>query len=348
MKGLEKKANLVYDIFRVARRLKFPSAPKFLLKLHALTEKNMILTVCPNPSIDCTIELESLNVGMLNRIQGKVETYSGKALNVAIGVSRLGEQCVATGFMFANQQRTFEHALNKDGVNCDFVVCEGDTRVNYKIIDKRSMLTEINDVGAEVCLDKQAELIAKVKDLSSTADIVVVSGSLPKGVNADYYGEIVKDLPKRVKVVVDAERANTLSAICARDLYMVKPNVKELESFSGEVIRRPKDVVRASKAYLDRGVKYVLASLGTEGAVFTDGKNSYYCKSASVAVNSTVGAGDSMVAAACVGTVKGLAMSEVLKQAVAAGTAAVTTSGTNLFYKDKYEEIYTKLTVEEI
>ena len=308
----------------------------------------MILTVCPNPSIDCTIELESLNVGMLNRIQGKVETYSGKALNVAIGVSRLGADCTATGFMFANQQRTFEHALNKDGVKCDFVVCEGNTRVNYKIIDKRSMLTEINDVGEQVFEEKQAELIVKVKGLALGADIVVVSGSLPKGVDAGFYGEIVKNLPKSVKVIIDAEKANTLSAINAREIFMVKPNVKELENFSGETIRRAKDVIKASKAYFDMGVKYVLASLGTEGAVLTDGKNGYYCKSASVAVNSTVGAGDSMVAAACVGISNGESLREILREAVAAGTAAVTTSGTNLFYKDKYEEIYSKLQTEEI
>ena len=46
----------------------------------------MILTICPNPSIDCTIELDSLNVGKLNRVDNKVETYSGKALNVSVGI----------------------------------------------------------------------------------------------------------------------------------------------------------------------------------------------------------------------------------------------------------------------
>ena len=107
----------------------------------------MILSICPNPSIDCTIELDSLNVGMLNRIDNKVETYSGKALNVAIGVARLGGDSVASGFMFENQNALFQNALKKDGVKTDFVVCEGSTRVNYKIIDKKSMLTEINDKG---------------------------------------------------------------------------------------------------------------------------------------------------------------------------------------------------------
>ncbi len=308
----------------------------------------MILTICPNPSIDCTIELESLNVGMLNRIQGKVETYSGKALNVAIGVSRLGEKCTATGFMFANQQRTFEHVLHEEGINCDFVSCTGNTRVNYKIIDKKSMLTEINDVGDEVSLDKQAELIKKVAALAAEADIAVMSGSLPKGVKTEFYGEVIKRIPKRVKVVVDTEKANMLSALSACELFMVKPNIKELENFSGLKVRKISDVLAASAKYFEMGVKYVLASLGTEGAVLTDGKDSFYCKSASVAVNSTVGAGDSMVAAACVGVYNGLPMREILKEAVAAGTAAVTTSGTNLFYKDKYKEIYSKLQTERI
>ena len=67
-----------------------------------------------------------------------------------------------------------------------------------------------------------------------------------------------------------------------------------------------------------------------------------------VAVNSTVGAGDSMVASAAVQIEKGSPLDEVLKCAVAAGTASITTPGTNLFYKDKYEEIYKKLTVEKI
>ena len=204
----------------------------------------------------------------------------------------------------------------------------------------------------EACLallaEKQAELIVKAKNLASGADIAVISGSLPKGIKSDFYGEVVKNLPERVKIVVDAERVNTLSAINAGELFMVKPNVKELENFSGLKVRKLADVVTAAKTYFERGVKYVIASLGTEGAVLTDGTESYYCKSASVAVNSTVGAGDSMVAAACVAVYNGVPMREILKEAVAAGTAAVTTSGTNLFYKDKYKEIYSKLQTERI
>ena len=60
-----------------------------------------------------------------------------------------------------------------------------------------------------------------------------------------------------------------------------------------------------------------------------------------------MGAGDSMIAEACVAESYGVPMQELLRQAVAAGTAAVTTSGTNLFYKEKYKEIYAKVFAEK-
>lgn len=308
----------------------------------------MILSICPNPSIDCTIELDSLNVGMLNRIDSKVETYSGKALNVAMGVARLGEDSFATGFMFDDHGRMFEHVLDKDGVKHDFVYNEGRARVNYKIIDKRSMLTEINDRGETVKREKQLELIELVKKLSASADIAVMSGSLPNGVKPNFYGEVLSVLPKDVKVIVDTEKTNMLSAIESREIFMAKPNQRELENFVGESVYTLKDMVKAAGKYLDLGVKNVLISLGADGAILTDGTESYYCKSASVAVNSTVGAGDCMVAAACVGLTKGVAMHELLRMSVAAGTASVTTSGTNLFYKDKYNEIYAKIYSQKI
>jgi 1-phosphofructokinase family hexose kinase len=285
---------------------------------------------------------------MLNRIDSKVETYSGKALNVAMGVARLGEESFATGFMFDDHGRMFEHVLDKDGVKHKFVYNAGRARVNYKIIDKRSMLTEINDRGETVTREKQLELIESVKDLSQTAEIAVMSGSLPKGVAPDYYGEVLKAIPDNVKVIVDTEKANMLSAIKSREIFMAKPNQRELESFIGESVYTLKDMVKAAGKYLDLGVKNVLISLGSDGAIITDGKESYYCKSASVAVNSTVGAGDCMVAAACVGLTKGVPMHELLRMSVAAGTASVTTSGTNLFYKDKYNEIYAKIFSQKI
>lgn len=307
----------------------------------------MILEICPNPARDCTLELDSLNVGRLNRIRNKVETYSGKALNVAIGVSRLGAGSFVTGFMFEDDAKQFEDRLKSEKVKYQFVNNKGSVRVNYKIIDNRSMLTELNDKGDEIDREKQLQLIATVKDLSRLANVVVMSGSLPKGVDSSFYNEVLAVVPDSVKIIVDAEKDNLKSAM-ARGLYLIKPNLAELEEVAGVKLYTKKEIIQAANLLIEKGVKNVLVSLGADGALLTNGKDVYYCKSVNVAVNSTVGAGDSMVAAASVQIEKGSSMEEILRCAVAAGTASITTPGTNLFYKDKYEEIYNSLTVEKI
>ena len=98
---------------------------------------------------------------------------------------------------------------------------------------------------------------------------------------------------------------------------------------------------------MDRGAKAVLLSLGKDGAIITNGTKNYYCKSINVAVNSTVGAGDGMVAAAATMMQRGADLSDILRAGVAAGTATVTTFGTISFTKNKYDEIFDGLTVTE-
>ncbi|MDY4187346.1 MAG: 1-phosphofructokinase family hexose kinase [Candidatus Borkfalkiaceae bacterium] len=307
----------------------------------------MILTVCPNPSIDCTVELQTLNVGKVNRIENKILTYSGKALNVAIGVSRLGGDVTATGFMFERDAAQFLQSLYSEGVKPDFVTTSGNVRINYKIIDNHSMMTEINDKGEAVPISKQKELIQKVKKLGENASIAVLSGSLPAGVDDGYYLELIKNLPKSTKIIVDCEGEKLKRALSA-GVYMVKPNLAEMESVNNTVYETKENMVEGAKRLIDRGAQNVLLSLGRKGAILTDGKTHLYCKSATVAVNSTVGAGDSMISACAYKLEQNAPRDEILRCAVAAGTASITTPGTNLFYKDKYEEIYKRIFVEEI
>lgn len=305
----------------------------------------MILSVCPNPSIDCTMELEQLVVGRLNRVNNKIVTYSGKALNSAIGVKRLGGDSFATGFMYRNEGSLFVSNLDNEGVKNTFVWNKGSVRTNYKIVDNRSMLTEINDRGEAVSKENQQKLISLVQTLSLNASVVIMSGSLPKGVKDDYYLQLCKATSPNAKIIVDTEGDKLLSAIKS-GVYLVKPNLRELEAILGKSLDTRAELLSGCNKLLDLGAENVLLSLGREGAILTNGSKSYFCKSASVAVNSTVGAGDSMVAAAAVMTEQGADMKEILRCAVAAGTASITTPGTNLFYRDKFEEIYGKIFVE--
>lgn len=307
----------------------------------------MILSVCPNPSVDCTIELDALRPGALNRIENKVITYSGKALNAAIGVARLGGDSFATGFMFNDNGKPFVHALDDEGVKNTFVWNEGSARTNYKIVDKRAMMTEINDKGESVSKQKQVELLDLVGTLSKKASVVIMSGSLPSGVDDDYYLKLSNRLPKGVKRILDVTGDRLVHALSS-GAYLVKPNLDELQEVTGEHYDGFDDMLGGCRRLLEAGAENVMLSIGRKGAFLVDNRSALFCKSATVAVNSTVGAGDGMIAATALLTEQGASREDVLRCAVAAGTASVTTPGTNLFYRDKFLEIYDRISVEKI
>jgi fructose-1-phosphate kinase PfkB-like protein len=147
--------------------------------------------------------------------------------------------------------------------------------------------------------------------------------------------------------IVDSEGKRLLSAL-QTEMDLVKQNQDEMQRTLSTTLITKEDMIRGCYKLLDKGAKRVLLSLGKNGAIITDGHSNFFCKSINVAVNSTVGAGDSMVAAASVLTERNASKEEILKSAVAAGTASITTPGTNLFYRDKFEEIYEQIYVEKL
>ncbi len=306
----------------------------------------MILTVCMSPSVDVTIELDALNVGKVNIVKNKTLSFTGKALNVAIGVARLGGDAYATGFMYNENGAMFERALDREGVPFAFVWNSGRVRENYKCIDKKSMLTEINDVGGQVAVEKLGELMQMIRNFSSRSDVTVISGGLPRGVDTSYYREIFRTVDPHSLRIADTEGAKLFAALEA-GIDLVKPNLEELQETLGREFKDKQDMLSGCHELLDRGAKIVLLSLGKDGAVITNGTKNYYCKSINVAVNSTVGAGDGMVAAAATMLEKGADLPDILRAGVAAGTATVTTFDTISFTRAKYDEIYAGVTVTE-
>lgn len=304
----------------------------------------MILTVCMSPCTDVTIELDALNVGKTNVVKSKSLSFGGKALNVAIGVSRLGGDACVTGVMYDDNAYLFENALKKENVDFSFVRNEGRARENYKFIDSRAMLTEVNDVGGAITPEKAEEVLRLVRSLSARSNVAVLSGGLPKGLDSNYYGKLAAAVDEKAIKIVDASGLRIFSALNT-GVDLVKPNLEELENTIGRTLESKEDMLEGCYELLNRGAKRVLLSLGKLGAVITDGTSNYYCKSLNVAMNSTVGAGDGMVAAAAMALEKGASLQEILRVGVAAGTATVMTVGNVSFTKDKYDEVLSSLHV---
>lgn len=307
----------------------------------------MILCISLSPCLEYNIEVDNLRVGRVNKVIGRRDFMTGKALNVATGIARLGGGAFATGFMYEDNGRLFEQELHKEGVTYKFVWNKGRVREVYKFVDRRSMLTEFADEASPISRESGEELIATVKELSRKCNAVVISGSCPESLGDDYMLRLLSVVPESVLKIADTD-GNRLIKLVQHGVDLVKPNLDEMQAALQIKITDQDSMKRSCKMLVKAGAKRVLLSLGKRGAVMCDGDKTLYCTSLNVAMNSTAGAGDAMVAAAALALEGGASSEEVLTCGVAAGTASVTLPDSISFLKSKYDEILKTLIVKEI
>lgn len=307
----------------------------------------MILCVNLSPCLEINIEVDSLSVGRMHKVISRRTYFTGKAMNVAVGLSRLGAGALASGFMYEDNGRLFEQEMHKEGVTYKFVWNSGRVKEVYKFIDGHSMLTEIVDDASPIEDGKCEELIRTVADLSKSCEAVVLSGDIPESVPDDFMCKILSAVNPSAFKVVDTD-GTRLAKLLELGVDLVKPNLQELQRALSMKITDLDSVSRACDALIKKGAKRVLLSLGKQGAIMCDGERKLYCMSNNVAMNSTAGAGDAMVAGAAKALCDGADSEEILRCGVAAGTASVTTPDNISFLREKYEDILNSLTVKEI
>ena len=303
----------------------------------------MILTVGMSPCVDVTVRLNKFALGKTNVAGEKIVTYAGKANNVALGVSRLGGAAFVTGFMYNENGSLFEKALDKEGIPFSFIWNPGRVRENYKFIDGKGVLTEVNEEGREVAGEKLRDLLDFVRVQAAKSEAAVISGGAPKGTPASFYKDLVT-AAKGAKIVAADTYGDRLKAALEAGVDLIKPNLDELSATLGGEFSARNDQLAGARALAKAGAKHVLLSLGGEGSILTDGEETYYAEGVRVAVESTVG--DAMLAAATKSLAEGLPLAEILRRAAAAGTASVTERSDPSFKKETYDKIYalTKVT----
>lgn len=305
----------------------------------------MILTVGMSPCVDVTVRLNKFALGKTNVAGEKIVTYAGKANNVALGVSRLGGAAFVTGFMYNENGSLFEKALDKEGIPFSFIWNPGRVRENYKFIDGKGVLTEVNEEGREVAGEKLRDLLDFVRVQAAKSEAAVISGGAPKGTPASFYKDLVT-AAKGAKIVAADTYGDRLKAALEAGVDLIKPNLDEFSATLGGEFSARNEQLAGARALAKAGAKHVLLSLGGEGSILTDGEETYYAEGVRVAVESTVGAGDAMLAAATKSLAEGLPLAEILRRAAAAGTASVTERSDPSFKKETYDKIYalTKVT----
>ena len=208
--------------------------------------------------------------------------------------------------------------------------------------------TDINEPGPEVKSATLRQLLIRLCQRIRPGDIVVLSGSLPKGAPADTYRvwtERFRELGARV--ILDADGASLKEGVQAIP-EIIKPNEAELTRLVGRTLETQGQIIGAGRELLAKGIQQVVVSLGKDGALFLSKDGFYRAKSLPVAVGSTVGAGDSMVAAMAYGKEKKLSREEKIRLCVAMGAASVMQSGTQPPEKDLVWELAKQVAVEKL
>ena len=289
----------------------------------------MIYTVTLNPAIDKTVVIENFCPGAVNRIGMLREDAGGKGINVSKCLKNLGADSTASVILAGDAGKRLEKMLGEMGIPSLAVWAEGESRTNLKIVDpaKREN-TDINEPGPAVSGELLEELKTKLGERILPGDLVILSGSLPAGVDRGLYGNwtaYFRSLDARVYLDADGEPMK--QGIVAVP-YLIKPNDGELAALLGKEKLSREEMVWEGRRLLETGIEEIVISMGAEGALFVSREGCYFASALPVEVKSTVGAGDSMVAAMAFGDVKNLSREEKIRLAVAMGTASVMQSGT--------------------
>ena len=289
----------------------------------------MIITVTLNPALDKTIEIDEFKIGSVNRIVSTRVDAGGKGINVSKVIKELQQESLALGFLGGSSGNHIKSYLDDLNINNDFILVKGETRTNIKIIDRvNNKHTDINENGPSLVLEDITRIKEKIMKYCKQDSLVVLSGSVPSEVQGDIYSEIIKDIKsKGGKVILDADGELLIAGIKAGP-YMVKPNIEELEKAFGISIDNQAEVIEVAKKILAYGVKYVVISQGSEGSIFVSNDEVAKVPGIKVEVKSTVGAGDSMVAALAIAVEQDYSFEEAIKLACATSTANVMTEGT--------------------
>jgi 1-phosphofructokinase len=302
----------------------------------------MIYTLTLNPSVDYIVEANEIILGELNRSSYETKLPGGKGINVSRVLRTMGIESKAIGFLGGFTGKYVEEFLYKEGIFTDFIKVDGDTRINIKL--KADTETEINARGPEISSLALELLKEQIKQLGSE-DFLVLAGSIPSSMPSSIYEELVQICTETdAEVIVDAE-GDLLKTVLEYRPFLIKPNHHELGQFFGKEIVTTEDAVYYGKKLVHAGAKNVIVSLADKGAVYINESAAYIASVPKGEVQSSVGAGDSMVAGFLAQVIKANDRKEAFRYSVASGSATAFSIG--LCTGEKAEKLLSEIRIQE-
>ena len=308
----------------------------------------MITALSMNPSIDLTLIIDSLKQGGSHRVRRTRQDISGKAVNTVHALGNLGEPCRLLGFDFIENGKLLKDSLDRINVPYDLVAANGAIRTNIKIFEETAKrMTEINQEGTSVPEESVAALFDKV--VNAETDVLILSGSLPQGVDKGIYCEIIKET--NVPVILDTDGL-VLSKAMAAGPYIIKPNLSEMERTFGVSLPTQASQLSFGRILIERshGLRAICLSLGEDGALMIGKDEAFFAPAMDIPVRGVQGAGDSMVAGLAVELAKDseVPLDTLFKSAVAAAAASLILDGTLMCTREGFDEMLDKVEIRRV
>lgn len=303
----------------------------------------MIATITLNPALDKTLRTSRVVQGTVNRIEEVVNVAGGKGINVAKVLKQYGYDAKALGFLGGYTGEYISDTVAKIGAINKFTAVEGQTRTSINVITEDGYVTEYLEPGPEISESEFNSFMETYKSEIKDCDIVIISGSAPKNIKPEVYAELItiaKEAGK--KVLLDTSGENLKAGVKALP-FMIKPNMKELETLMGKRVQGMQEVCEASTALVKMGIPNVLVSMGSKGILYSkegpSGVIQFYVKAPSIRVVNSVGSGDSAVAAFAMAVLEGKNPEETLKKCVAVSVANALSIENGIIPLEKAKEI---------
>jgi 1-phosphofructokinase family hexose kinase len=310
----------------------------------------MIITVTLNAAIDKSLSVPNFRLGRRHRTVDQTTMAGGKGVNVARGLKALGQPVIATGFAGGPTGTRIVEQLTAESILNDFVRIREESRTNTAVHDPTNgEQTEINERGPRV---SEAELDLfrdKLLYLARGAAMVVFAGSLPRGVDSEIYGTLIRDLRKLdVQIVVDADGDPLRHAVRAEP-DVICPNVVEAEELVGHEFNDDEDHVIAAREMVALGAREAIMTVpdGCIGCLQVGGERVmhriFITPREPVA---SVGAGDAFLAGYVASRYGGAAPADCLRFGVACGAESTQRLGAGLIDPKEVEKLVAETELE--
>ena len=311
----------------------------------------MIITVTLNPTLELVYQLETLAINGVTRTDKVTKYPSGKGLNVSRVASLMGYQNIATGFLGINQKQTFEASLDADKMTHNFLSISEDTRNSVAILHDHQQ-TELLENGPTIDKTEAINFLEHYHQLINQANVVVLAGSLPKGIESNYYIELMKQaLAQNAKVIIDAS-GTTLKNVLDSPInpYAIKPNLDEIQELTGQTIDTSdyQAIITLLDDAIFEGIPLILISMGADGAFIKFNQHYYKATVPKIEVKNAVGSGDSTVAGIAISLDQDEEIISLIKRAMTLGTLNALEERTGYVSKENYQSYFDLMEVTEI